>query len=241
MKKLIVWMLILCLSASLALAESSGSFTYGAAYDTAAEARRLALECLESCGFYQSDEDDYTKTVRRDALIRWTDCIYVQAKGSPTSEDLEELKRFLAELGLRVPEMPCIFLTDDDNEANLTIYYAPKQQLPDLMSGYPEHDLGWSHVWWKDEYPIYKGEVGIASDETDQNQRNYLMRRHLVGSLGLIGWQDLYDDSVLYDSWTWVQTLSEVDWMMLNMLYTPFVRHGMTYEQVREIIENRFF
>ena len=40
---------------------------------------------------------------------------------------------------------------------------------------------------------------------------------------------EAYRDSILYDGWTTVQTLSDVDWRMLNMLYHPAVHPGMTW------------
>lgn len=224
------------LIASPTLAQNRGSFTYGVAYETAAEARLLALECMKICGFsseYSSDQQN--------ALVRWTDRIYVQAKGSPTWQDLEDLRKFLAELGMRVPEMPGIFMTDRDDQANVTIYYAPLSQLPDLIPGYVENNWGFFYVWWTNAYKLYKGTIGIATDVTTQQQRNHLMREELVGVLGLCNDHDLYEDSILYQPWTEVQTLSELDWLMLNMLYSPSVRPGMTYGQVYSVMENRYF
>lgn len=234
-KKCIVILLAALLFASPALAQNLGSFTYGDTYDTAAEARLLALECLEICGFsseYGSDQ--------RDALIRWDGRLYVQVKGSPTQQDREELQKFLTELGMRVPEMPSIFLTDRDDQANVTIYYAPLSELPDLIPGYVEGNWGFFYVWWTDAYQIYQGTIGIATDVTNQRQRNHLMREELVGALGLCNDHDLYEDSILYQPWTEVQTLSELDWLMLNMLYSPSVQPGMTYDEVYTIIENRY-
>ena len=85
---------------------------------------------------------------------------------------------------------------------------------------------------------ITSARIGISSDITDQEERNHLVLEELVGSLGLPGDHEVYADSILYDPWTVVQSLSEVDWRMLNLLYDPALSAGMRESQVRAVLES---
>ena len=64
------------------------------------------------------------------------------------------------------------------------------------------------------------------------------MKEELVGALGLPGDHMMYSDSILYDPWTTVQDLSDVDWRMLNLLYSPALSPGMTEEEARDALRN---
>jgi hypothetical protein len=46
----------------------------------------------------------------------------------------------------------------------------------------------------------------------------------------------LYADSIVYQPWTEVQELSEIDWLMLNMVYSPHVDSGMSYKEVYAVL-----
>ena len=82
--------------------------------------------------------------------------------------------------------------------------------------------------------------IAIAVDKCDQRARNHLMREELVGGLGLTNDHDLYSDSIVYQPWTTVQTLSEVDWIMLNFLYSPWVSPGDSWSAVERALRGRY-
>ena len=83
---------------------------------------------------------------------------------------------------------------------------------------------------------ITSARIGIAVDLTEQEERNHLLMEELVDALGLPGDHNLRPDSILYDGWTTVQALSDLDWRMLNLLYHPALSPGMTEAQVREAL-----
>ncbi len=66
------------------------------------------------------------------------------------------------------------------------------------------------------------------------------MMEELTGCLGLANDHNLYRDSILYQPWTTVQSLSEVDWIMLNYLYSPLVSPGDTWNTVERAIRERY-
>ena len=57
--------------------------------------------------------------------------------------------------------------------------------------------------------------------------------------LGLTNDHGLYSDSILYKEWTTVGQLSDVDWLMLNMLYDPDLSCGMSANQAYRILKEK--
>ena len=54
------------------------------------------------------------------------------------------------------------------------------------------------------------------------------------GSAGRTNDHYYYEDSIVYQPWTTVQQLSDVDWIMLNMLYSPLTYPGMQKQELHE-------
>ncbi len=210
--------LMICLSAQ---ADTFDRFTDGRI------ASRKALELFRICAFhpeYGPEEEQ--------PLCRWEEEIRIWAGGSPTREDLQALDAFLAELSLRVPSLPEIRRVRQDTDANIRLWFVPGYMLQYYLEDYEDGNWGFFH-FDRPNSRIVSARIGIASDLTEQPQRNHLILEELVGALGLPGDHDLYTDSILYDGWTETQSLSEVDWLMLNMLYSPAVSPGMTWPEAQ--------
>ena len=47
-----------------------------------------------------------------------------------------------------------------------------------------------------------------------------------------------YEDSIICQGWTETQELSELDWLMLNLMYHPALEPGMTAEEAEGILMN---
>ena len=193
------------------------------------DADRKALACFCLCAFHPEYEEEEI------GLIRWEQEITVWAGGSPTREDLQTLDAFLAELQVRVPALPPIRRIRQDTAA-IRIWYVPQYMMRHYLDGYVEGNWGFFRMQYPDSR-IVSARIGIASDCTEQEERNHLLLEELTGALGLPGDHLLYRDSILYDPWTLVQSLSEVDWRMLNMLYSPSLSPGMPEGQARAILK----
>ena len=221
---------LLCLALALALlpaaALAAGKFSYADAFD----ARRKALEVFHVCAFSSEYYDS-----GRDFIVRWEIPIRIWVSGSPSRTDLNQLDSFLTELALRVPGLPPISRVGRESDANIVIHYCKLREMPALIPSYTKGNWGYFSCHY-DNYRLNSATIGVAVDKCDQRTRNHVMREELVGALGLCNDHDLYSDSILYQPWTTVQTLSEVDWIMLNYLYSPLVNPGDTWETVREAI-----
>ena len=193
-----------------------------------ADALRKALELFRVCALSAEYGDN------RGFLIRWEAPIRVCTDGRPAIADLRELDAFLAELSGRVPGLPPFERVCTEAEANLVIHYCALKELPERVTGYTPGNWGYFSYWYTGAV-INRAIIGIAVDKCGLRERNHLMREELVGALGLTNDHEVWSDSILYQPWTTVQTLSEVDWLMLNILYSPQLKPGDTWLRVRRV------
>ena len=219
----------------MAPAASASSFAYS--YSDVESARRLALDCLMTCGFsqeYGANGENGQGTV----LTRWEDTIKIHVSGSPSQSDLSELDEFIMECATHCPNMPNIRLVNSDDQANVTIWYGPLDQLQYHSEYYVEGNWGY-FSYWSRQHQMSRGEIVIATDVNTTDSKNHLLREELMGVFGLTNDQSVYSDSILYTEWTTTQELSDVDWLMLNMLYDPDLSTGMSGQEARGILERK--
>ena len=193
-------------------------------------ASRKALELFRQCAFFPEYGPE-----KEQLLTRWEEEIRIWAGGSPTREDLQILDAFLTDLSGSVSGLPAVRRVRQDQDANIRIWFIPGYMLKYYIEGYVEDNWGFFHY----EHPkgnIVSARIGIASDLTEQAERNHLILEELVGALGMPGDHVLYTDSILYNGPSEVQSLSETDWRMLNMLYSPDVSVGMTWPEAQQAL-----
>lgn len=185
------------------------------------EAREKALELVLECAFSAEYGD-----VGRDYLVRWQEPIELYIGGEPTKGDLQTLKEFIMLLSYRVPGLPVVRMAESEASANARIYFVPLDEMGKYVDGYVEGNWGFVTYTYADG-AIYEMEIAIASDVTGQKDRSHLIMEEIVNGLGLCYDHDVYSDSIIFQEWTTVQELSEVDWLMLNMVYHPDVHPMM--------------
>jgi hypothetical protein len=197
----------------------------------AAQGRSQALALLESCAFQGHLTDQ-----GRGMLIRWTGPIRVFAEGAPGKTDLRQLDRFLMQLAFRVPELPPVTRVETAEEANVVIHYLKLSEIKEQAPDYVEGNWGYQVYTYHSNGEIFHAEIWVARDKTGQSARCHLMLKGLVSVLGLTNMHRSYTDSVLCENWSTLESLSEVDWLMLNMLYSAHVFPGWTWEQARDAL-----
>lgn len=208
-------------------------------YTDVQDARLKALDCLMICGFTVEWNDAGTANAAT-TLTRWETPIRIFVTGSPSSDDLDQLNKFIMELATHCPNLPNISLVDSEREANVVFYYGPLDTLARHVDYYHE---GWGSFSYQynGRHQIISGKIGIATDKNNRDSKRHLLREELTGLLGLTNDHDLYADSILYQPWTTVSQLSDVDWLMLNMLYDPDLACGMSATQAYRVLLDKIF
>ena len=212
------------------------NFAYAAApfsYSSAQDARLKALDCFMTCAFsveYSGDKNNVAKT-----LTRWENTIKICVTGSPAYDDLRQLDRFIMDVATHCPNMPNIRLVNSERDANITVYYGPLKELGKHLDIYREGNWGaFSYTYSGGR--MVSAKVAIATDVNWTESKRHLLMEELVGTFGLTNDHYVYSDSIVYQEWTTVGELSEVDWLMLNMLYDPDLRCGMSAKTAYDIL-----
>ncbi len=229
----LVWALAFCLIPS---AGEAGGKPFS--YSNAEQARWLALDCLMICGFSQ-EYDASGSEGGASKLTRWEDTIKIYVSGSPSKQDLSELDEFIMECATHCPNMPNIRIVSDASRANVSIWYGPLNQLKDHSEFYVEGNWGFFSYWYGNNHRMTRAEIVIATDVNTQDSKNHLLREELTGAFGLTNDHFVYSDSILFGEWTTTQEFSDVDWLMLNMLYDPDLTPGMSGREARAILEKK--
>lgn len=82
---------------------------------------------------------------------------------------------------------------------------------------------------------FYTARIAIETGSTSQAERNHIIREELVNGLGLLNDHLLYSDSVIYQNYN-NNMPTEMDWLMLNMVYSPLLWPGVARAQAEEIL-----
>ena len=194
----------------------------------------LALDGLFASAFSSEYGDE-----GRNMLIRWASPLKLYIQGQPTEEDENALNSFLKDLIDKVPELPAISFADTPEEATVIISFVPYAQMAENLTTYEPDNWGFMNCF-DDNGDIRYGLIAIATDVTEQSDRNHLIREEFVNMLGLTNDIDFAQESIIYQPYTKTQELSAIDYEMLNLLYSPFLSAAMTEDDVRERLAEIF-
>ena len=138
------------------------------------------------------------------------------------------------ELSFRVPTLPSIRLTDDENEANVEMFFLTDEELPSVMPEFIPGNRGFVYCYSEGSV-FYTARIAIETGSTSQAERSHIIREELVNGLGLLNDHLLYSDSVIYQNYN-NNMPTEMDWLMLNMVYSPLLWPGVARAQAGEIL-----
>lgn len=164
-------------------------------------------------------------------LRRFQGPLKIHAYGQMTEADRAFLPAFLQLLQDGVVGLPPISLVFSQEEANITYAYVPLKDMGQHTDFYTEGNWGYVTFFWNSKQEMTGLQIAIASDVTNQEERNHLVMEELVNGLGLLNDVDQPKDSIITQDWTTIQELSALDWQLLNTLYDQRLKPGMTRKQ----------
>lgn len=171
-------------------------------------------------------------------LQKWTEPIFYQLEGDPTEEDRRILERFVLELNYIVG-FPGMFESPGTAETNLPMYFCSQEELLNRMGDqFLGNDGG--VTFWYQENQIYRGILCIRED-LEQQLRNSVILEEIYNGLGPIQDTDLRPDSIIYSGFSQPQQLTDMDWLLLKLLYHPQMICGMTKDQCEAVIRQLYY
>lgn len=167
------------------------------------------------------------------SIKKWEGPIKIRVLGSPTAQDravlhtvVQELKSLLGSVSIDIVQ---------SGDANLTIHFVPEAEFHRHEPAYRPVNLGYFRTWWN-QGKIYQARVLISTTGVTPQERAHLIREELTQTLGLMRDSYRYPDSIFFQGWTKTTRYSELDAALVQLLYRPEIRPGMTKAQVLQVI-----
>ena len=171
-------------------------------------------------------------------LQKWDCTITYMVHGDPTDEDLQILESFTQWLNT-LEGFPGIIETVDPLKANLNIHFCDQSEMLSKMGNWA-HDLDGAVTFWYEYNRIYDAIICVRTD-LSQHLRNSVILEELYNSLGPIQDTSLRPDSIIYADFSEPQELTEIDKLILQLLYHPQMLCGMNAEQCEEVIRMLYY
>lgn len=172
---------------------------------------------------------------------KWLTPISFWIYGDPTEEDLSVLNDLFAQFN-QIPGFPGFCAAETEGSENLRISFLDRNSFRDQFSGAVNGEDAWgaTEFWYYiDNNEIHTARIGYRTD-IDQSVRNSILVEEIVNMLGIAD-TELREDSVVYQHSDENLVLSDVDWVILNLLYDPAVHCGMDAEHCADIIRNLYY
>ena len=172
-------------------------------------------------------------------LQKWDHTIRYLIHGDPTNEDLTKLESFAQWLNT-IEGFPGIYKTEDPSEANLNIYFCTHSEMCARMGEWARDLDGAVTFWYDQNNRIYDAIICVRTD-LNQHLRNAVILEELYNGLGPIQDTALRSDSLIYAEFSEPQALTEIDKLILKLLYNPKMQCGMNAEQCEEVIRTLYY
>ncbi len=185
---------------------------------------------------------EYTDGTGDATLVqKWTGPIHYRIYGTPTGEDLAALEALCVQLNA-VAGFPGIYPASEDRPENLSLRFLDPEAFSDAFSEAinGETAFGAAQFWYyTDTNEIYTARIGCRTD-IDQAVRTSVLTEEIVNVLGISDTQ-MRTDSIVYQYSDENTELSEIDWLILKLLYDPQIQCGMDFAQCSQMIQQLYF
>ena len=169
---------------------------------------------------------------------KWTVPIVYSIDGNATGEDLQVLEDFTIWLNT-IEGFPGIRPADEDAYANLQIRFGDAQMILDYLGPDYEYVDGGIRYWYEDN-AIYDAKIAYR-DDISQYTRNSVILEEIYNGLGLVQDTSLREDSLIWQGFSEPQALTEVDELLLRLLYHPDILCGMNAQECETVIRRLYY
>lgn len=171
-------------------------------------------------------------------LQKWKEPVYYILNGEATDKDLEVIDSFAAWLN-DIEGFPGFYDTEDPQEANLKIYFCSQQEML-LIMGESFANMDGAVTFWYENNAIFDAVICYRVD-LDQHLRNSVILEEIYNGLGPIQDTTLRPDSIIYSEYSEQQGLTDMDKLILKLLYNPQLQCGMDANECERIIRMLYY
>ena len=172
---------------------------------------------------------------------KWTSPIRYYIYGTPTLEDIAVLNTLFYQLN-QIPGFPGISETTISDAANLTLNFLDSEEFYESFSEVTkgEEAFGAAQFWYFNlTNEIHTAQIGYRTD-IDQYSRNSVLLEEIVNVLGISD-SLTRTDSIVYQYSNSNMELSDVDWLIIKLLYNPAITCGMNASDYASTIATLYY
>lgn len=185
---------------------------------------------------------EYSDGVGDSTLVqKWYSPMHYRIEGEPTERDLAVLEGFLAELNA-VPGFPGMQPCGEDEFENVTFSFLDHEAFYDAFSEILQGEDAYGGVqfwYYTDTNEIHTGRIGCRTD-IPQEERDSIIPEEIINMLGITD-TELREDSIVYQYSNENLSLSDVDRVILELLYSDEIASGMTLEECETVIRELYY
>lgn len=186
-------------------------------------------------------DSEYVDSGDPTVVQKWAEPVLYTLNGDYTDEDLAAIDK-MADILNGIEGYPGFYWTDDPDAANLRINFWSQDELMFEMGEYVQGNLcdGIVHYWYDGNNAIFSEDIGIRAD-MDQYLRNSVILEEIYNGTGATQDTMLRPDSIIYQEYSETQDLTDVDVLLMQLLYHPAIERGMNAEQCAEVIRMLYY
>lgn len=184
---------------------------------------------------YFTGDGDFT------LVQKWKVPIHYRIYGEPTETDRERLNGLFATLN-QINGFPGIHEAKKGYVENLSIYFLNEDDFYDRFGAFVNYEPsdGAVQYWYYDKSnDIYTAQIGYRTD-IDQETRNSVLLEEVVNGLGIDD-TEIRENSITYQYYNSTDELSDVDWLIIRLLYHPDIGFGMNAEECEAVVRDLYY
>lgn len=180
-------------------------------------------------------------------IKKWTSPIRVAIEDRRGNADvkkayLEQMQAFVDQLNSLACLPEISIYAKGDGPANVRLLVATQKYLADVEFKGLNKPAAYYVNWTGDPpYRLYAATTGVAFDKVSSDEELLTFScQALIQALGFMSQAPDYQDSILNSDIPTSASLSELDWLILEMHYRPELKPGMDFDRAVEILENLY-
>jgi hypothetical protein len=169
---------------------------------------------------------------------KWVDDIKIYKSGEWPDYMTAEFNVILAELNELI-QQPEISVVGSRKEANSVIHLGTADEYLEIEPRAPNTEGSWSYYCFYHDANKALTNVTMFVDMHNSPSdvvRRHLLREKMTQTLGLLGYSEQYEDSIFYWRRSEVTSYSEIDRLVIKLLYRPEIKPGMDKSAARKLI-----
>ena len=175
---------------------------------------------------------------------KWLDDVVILVEGTPTQVLLNELNIVIDDLNNLIPSSEIrIRTTTDASEANFTVFLGTSQEFADFFpaaANFVANNLGLFFVNFNNNQELINATMYVDTERPTELKQRHLLREELTQALGMAQDSPRFSDSIFQIDFNTgcTVTYSDIDEIIIQLLYDSRVSLNLTENQVRPILED---